>query len=451
MDRARLLERLGRYHWEAGDPGAAVEATEQAVALLAAEPASVLQARVLAALATRRVFIGDYDNALPLAERAIEVAAETGATAERARSLTALGIVRAQHGDPGAGLTALAQAYALARETGSVEDILLAASNQMYLLCTLGRFGEALDVAREARRVALALDAPPGQLSIFGNNMAAVLVATGQWREAERLLAELLTEASVNIERYLRLLQLELAVGRGDAGRVAELTALLATAPADPRLTGPLRACLAEHALNGGDLGAAAAEVAAGLDVLAATDLVDDKIRLHAAGARLSADLSRLPPAAWPRNSRAGWPPLSADFAGQARALVERHGANRPDLAAFGNSRPPSRLASTAPTTGRPGDRSRRRGGRPPSRTARLTPDSARLRPLGGRAPRSGGQGAGGLPEHRPRASLAAAARARRRTRSPRPADRPARHAPGRPRRGLARRRRARAVRPHRA
>jgi DNA-binding CsgD family transcriptional regulator len=336
VDSARLLERLGRYHWEAGNPGAAVEATEQAVALLTAEPASVLQARVLAALATRRVFIGDYDKALPLAERAIEVASETGATAESARSLTALGIIRAQHGDPEASLMALAQAYALAREAGRVEDIVHAASNRMYLLCTLGRFGEALNLAREARRVALALNAPPGQLSIFGNNMAAVLVATGQWGEAERLLAELVTEASVNIERYLRLLQLELAVGRGDAGGVAELTALLATAPADPRLTGPLRACLAEHALNAGDLGAVAAEVAAGLDVLAGTDLVDDKIRLYAAGARLAADLSRLPPAAWPKELGASRGPLAADFAGQARAIVERHGADRPDLAAFG-------------------------------------------------------------------------------------------------------------------
>ena len=336
VDRARLLERLGRYHWEAGDPGAAVEATEQAVALLEAEPASALQARVLAALATRRVLVGDYNKALPLAERAIEVASETGATAERARSLTALGIVRAQHGDPEAGLAALAQAYALARETGSVEDIVHAASNQMYLLCTLGRFGEALDAARGARRVALDLDAPPGQLSIFGNNMAAVLIATGQWQEAERLLAELVIEAPVNIERYLRLLQLELAVGRGDAGRAAEVAAILATAPADPRLTGPLHACLAEHALNAGDLGGAAAEILAGLDVVSATDLIDDKIRLLAAGARLAADLSRLPSAAWPRDVGTGWAPLAASFTNQARAIVERHGVNRPDLSAFG-------------------------------------------------------------------------------------------------------------------
>jgi DNA-binding CsgD family transcriptional regulator len=335
-ERARLLERLGRYYWEAGDSPAAVDATEQAARLLEAERPSALQARVLAVLATRRLSIGDYDNALPLAERAAAVARETGATAERARSLGALGIIRAQSGDAEAGLISLSQAYALACRAASVEDIVSAASYRMYVLCTLGRFSEALDVAREARQAALALDAQPGQLSIFGNNVASVLVATGQWAEAEKLISELITEASVNIERYLRLLQLELAVGCGAAGRVAELTAILATAPPDPWLIGKVHACLAEHALNSGDLSAAAAEVLAGLGVLEPTDFVDDKIQLHAAGARLAADLARLPPAARPLDLGAGWRQLEAGFADRARAIVDRHGANRPDLAAFG-------------------------------------------------------------------------------------------------------------------
>jgi DNA-binding CsgD family transcriptional regulator len=335
-ERARLLERLGRYYWEAGDSLAAMDATEQAVRLLEAEPPSALQARVLAALATRRLLIGDYDSARPPAERAADVARATGATAEHARSLGALGTIQAQRGDAEAGLTSLSQAYALACRAGRVEDIVSAASYRMYVLCTLGRFSEALDVAREARRVALALNAPPGQLSIFGSNAAAVLVATGQWAEAEKLISELVTEASVNMERYLRLLQLELAVGCGAAVRVAELTTILATAPPDPRLLGPVHACLAEHALNSRDLSAAAAEVLAGVDVLEPTDFVDDKIRLNAAGARLAADLTRLPSAARPRDLGARWRQLETGFADRARAIVERHGANRPDLAAFG-------------------------------------------------------------------------------------------------------------------
>jgi DNA-binding CsgD family transcriptional regulator len=335
-DRARLLERLGRYQWEAGDTRTAVETTERAVAVLDAEPPSVLQARALAALATRRVFVGDYDKALPTAERAIDAARIAGAAAEHARGLTALGVIRAQRGDLDAGLACLAAASALARETGSAEDIVDAASNQMYLLCTLGRFTEALEVAREGRRAALALDAPPGQLTIFGNNTAAVLVATGRWAEAEQLLGELVDEATANIERYLRLLQLELAVGRGDAERAVKLAAFLAAAAEDPRLTAPLHGCLAERALNAGNPVTAAAEITAGLTLLNGADLAEEEIRLLAAGARLAADLAELPPAARPAGLGPGWAELAATFARRARDIAGRHGGSRPDLAAFG-------------------------------------------------------------------------------------------------------------------
>ncbi|MGH3153294.1 MAG: ATP-binding protein, partial [Streptosporangiaceae bacterium] len=47
MDRARVLERLGRYRWEMGDLKVAVDAAEQAVLILDPEPPSRLQARVL--------------------------------------------------------------------------------------------------------------------------------------------------------------------------------------------------------------------------------------------------------------------------------------------------------------------------------------------------------------------------------------------------------------------
>ena len=79
MDRARRLERLGRYRWETGDPKAALDAAEQAVVILDPEPPSELQARVLAALATWRVLLGEADAALPLVTKAMEVAQHAGA------------------------------------------------------------------------------------------------------------------------------------------------------------------------------------------------------------------------------------------------------------------------------------------------------------------------------------------------------------------------------------
>ena len=108
VDLARRLERLGRYQWETGDPKAAVEATGRAMVILERHPPSLLQARVLAALATRRLFLGETDAALPLAVRAVAVAQDTGAAAVHAHGLATLGMIKAQRGELDAGARRLA-------------------------------------------------------------------------------------------------------------------------------------------------------------------------------------------------------------------------------------------------------------------------------------------------------------------------------------------------------
>jgi DNA-binding CsgD family transcriptional regulator len=335
-DHARLLERLGRYRWEAGDPRAAVEAAEQAVKLLEGDPPSALQARVLAAQATWRMLLGQLDEALPLTERAVRVAEKVGASAERAHGLATLGIIQAQRGDLDGGLKALHASFTLAHQAGSVEDVLRAANSHMYLLCTAGRFAEALDVARDGRRAARSLDAPATLTAVLDNNTAAVLVATGRWAEADQLLAELVGESVAHVTRYLDLLRLELAVGRGEVRRAAELVAALAKSPDDPRLIGPLHACLAEQALIAGDLAAAADEVLGGLAVLGGGALGEEEIRLLAAGSRLAADLASLPEPVRPREIAARWEPVAATFADRARTIVDRQASAQPVVTAFG-------------------------------------------------------------------------------------------------------------------
>jgi DNA-binding CsgD family transcriptional regulator len=335
-DRVRLLERLGRYRWEAGEPRAAVEATEQALGLLEAEPASLLQARILAASAAWRMFLGEPDEAMRLAVRAVAMAEQVGGVAERAHGLAALGILQAQRGELEAGLDALNTSFALACDIGSIEEVIRAATNHMYLLITIGRFTEALDVAGRGRRAARSLGAPPALMWILDNNTAAVLIWTGQWAEADRLLAELIGESHANVTRYLQLLQLELAVGRGERDRAEELAAALRKSPDDPRLLGPLHACLAEQALNAGDLATAADEVLNGLAALAGAVLPEEEIRLLAAGARAGADLALLPTAARPAGIAAGWDPAAAGLAQRAQQIADEHGAGEPVIAAFG-------------------------------------------------------------------------------------------------------------------
>ena len=335
-DRARLLERLGRYRFDASDVGAAVDATEQAVALLPDGPPSALRARVLAALATGRMLLGDFGGALPVAERAVTEAQQTGAVAEHAHGLATLGIILAHRGEFDAGIAALRTSFSLARSTGNVEDIVRAAADHMYLLGTAGRFTEALDVGKEGRAVAESLDAPPALTATLDNNIAAVLTATGRWAEADRLLAELMNESSGKATHNLQLMQLELAVGRGDRQRAANLAAALAKAPPAPGIAGPLRACLAEQALDVGNLAAAAGEVLDGLARLAGTGWAEQEIRLLAAGARIAADIAALPAADRPGHLPETWEPAAATFPERARAITDADGRGQPAVAAFG-------------------------------------------------------------------------------------------------------------------
>jgi hypothetical protein len=168
------------------------------------------------------------------------------------------------------------------------------------------------------------------------NNAAAVLHATGRWREADQLLAEVIGESEVTVTRYLELMQLELAVGRGDSGRAAKLAAGLEKAPPDPGLIGPLRACLAEQALYGGDLATAAGEVLDGLAALAGTGWWEEEIRLLAAGAWVAADLTGLLAAARPGDLPELWESAAVTFNDRARAIKNRDSARRPAVAAFG-------------------------------------------------------------------------------------------------------------------
>jgi DNA-binding CsgD family transcriptional regulator len=334
-DRARLLERLGRYRWEVGDPRAAVDASEEAVALLRGGPPSALRARVLAALATHRMLLGEFDEAWPAAEEAVEQARQAGAAAERAHGLSALGVILAERGDLDAGLAALRTSFTLAQQAGSIEDMIRGATNLMYVLCTVGRFAEALEAARAGRRAVRSLDAPPSVTSVLDYNTAAVLTATGRWAEAGRVLAEVDGESAV-YARYLELMRLELAVGRGDSERAAALAAGLEKAPQDPRLAGPLRACLAEQALNAGDLATATGEVLEGLAALEGADLAEAEVRLLAVGSRAAAELRVLPAVARPMDLADLWEPTAATFAARARAIVAADGGRRPLVAAFG-------------------------------------------------------------------------------------------------------------------
>ncbi|HYK69769.1 MAG TPA: AAA family ATPase [Streptosporangiaceae bacterium] len=334
-ERARLLERLGRYRWEADDPRAAVEATSEALALLEVGPPSALEARLLAALASWRLLLGEGRQARPPAEEAVAMAQLVGAEAEYARGLAILGIIQAQHGELEAGLAALRTSFSLAIAAGNVEGVIRAATNHVHLLYTAGRCAEALDVARTGRQAAQALTAPPPLTRALDYNTLMVLTATGRWSEADGLLDELVGDAPASGTGFLQLMQMELAVGRGERDRAREVAATLKTSADDPHLHAQLHACLAELALHDGDLVTASEEVLAGLAALAGATLPVEEVRLLANGARIGADLAELPEVARPPHMAVGWETAVASFAVRARAITEEHGREQPEVAAF--------------------------------------------------------------------------------------------------------------------
>ena len=239
VDRARRLERLGRYRWEMGDPKAAVQATEQAMVVLEQEQPSRLQARVLAALATRRMLLGEPAAAQPLAVRAVAVAQQVDADAASPMAWPRWGIIEAQYGDLDVGLADLQSAFTLAsgrqrrgHHPRRGESRPPAVSRRPFRRGGRGR-------ARTGRSAVAAMGAPPAITTGIGNNAAAALLASGRWAEADQLLAELVAESTTNFTRYLQLLQLELAVGRGEAERAADLAATLRKSPDDPSSSAP--------------------------------------------------------------------------------------------------------------------------------------------------------------------------------------------------------------------
>jgi hypothetical protein len=282
------------------------------------------------------MLLGDFGGALPVAERAVAEAQQAGAVAEHAHGLATLGIVLAHRGEFDAGIAALRTSFSLASGTGNVEDVVRAAADHSYLLGMAGRYTEALDVAKEGRAVAESLDAPPALTATLDNNIAGALTASGRWAEADQLLAELTGESSGQATHYLQLLQLELAVGRGDSQRAASLAAALAKAPPAPGLAGPLRACLAEQALYAGNLAAAAGEALDGLATVAGTGWAEDEIRLLAAGARVAAGIAALPATDRPENLPETWQQAALTFSERARAITDAEGCGQPAVAAFG-------------------------------------------------------------------------------------------------------------------
>ena len=111
-------QRLGSFHFLAGDGPAAESAFREALGLLPPEETSALAARLHAGLALLAAAWSRLDEARQPAPRRCEISREIGARREEGLALNAPALVAAARGDLESGERLLRQSLAIAREVG---------------------------------------------------------------------------------------------------------------------------------------------------------------------------------------------------------------------------------------------------------------------------------------------------------------------------------------------
>jgi DNA-binding CsgD family transcriptional regulator len=334
---AKLLERLGRFQWEAGRPVDMLASYERAERRLESELPSGLLAEVLAAHATGLMILGRYEPARELATRAVELARATGTDTAEGHAEATLGVLEAHAEALEPAIAHLRRALAIARASHDIEIALRGAVNLSYVLCTAGRFDEATDAITEGRALVRELGGHPSALSDLEHNAAAIYVATGRYDDALQLIDELTERPAGAMSDYLKVLRLEVAVARGDSAAAQPLLATLHERQVSPRLVTTIFACESELQLWQDDPARGALLASSGLVTLTDDSAYDaGAARLVAAGFRSLADLAARPPrSAEPQLVSAPWcEAFRRDLAARHADLEKRIGAD-PEVDAF--------------------------------------------------------------------------------------------------------------------
>lgn len=290
---AVLLEKLGRYQWEAGDSQASLDAYEEARRLLPAGERRLADARILAGQAHMLMLRGRFQESRTVAEEAIELAQELGAKAEESHALCTLGTDLGMLGDPVAAERALRKAWALAKEIGSIEDVSRAITNLADTLDFSGKLEEAAEVALEGFEMTVRYGVEFNAGGVMLGNAVSALRRLGRWDEAERHAARLTDRAPDGIIAPIQIALANICLARGDLAVARDHAATaerLCLRNTDPQYCGPLHTLRAELALAHGDLDAALQAVDDGLAALAGSEEEYLVVKLCAVALRGIAD-----------------------------------------------------------------------------------------------------------------------------------------------------------------
>lgn len=196
-------------------------------------PATHRRALLKAVIAGRLMLRDRLDEGLIAAEDALAEAEAAGSIEVQAHVHNTLGCLLLTSGDD-RGLRHLETSYRLASESGSLSDILRYHVNAAALLMGLGRFDDALDLARSGQVIAAERGHSAGHGAFLAGHEAEALALLGRWDEAVAVCeANLSHRPSALLHVHLLWTRAAIRIRRGDLSAAeADLDQIRRTATA---------------------------------------------------------------------------------------------------------------------------------------------------------------------------------------------------------------------------
>ncbi|HZA19523.1 MAG TPA: AAA family ATPase, partial [Actinomycetota bacterium] len=188
MSAALLHESLGVYLYANGEPAAALDAFESALAQSSGESEMIERARILAMAGRLHMRRGHHERALGFCEEALQLARKLGGKEVEGRALNPLGVMLATEGRFEEGIAHLRRALEIAEEVGEIEELASAYTNLGFALDISGRLREAVDISRQGADRAQEWGLAHTWGVLLRSNAAEALFELGEWTEMRSLI-----------------------------------------------------------------------------------------------------------------------------------------------------------------------------------------------------------------------------------------------------------------------
>jgi DNA-binding CsgD family transcriptional regulator/tetratricopeptide (TPR) repeat protein len=289
----RLLVRLGRTQWLAGDLVTATSTLEQAVSLVGDGPATATKARALAGMAGLLMLRGQTRRAIDIGQRALQLAEDAMAPGVTCFALNTLGPSLADAGRCPEGVDVARRGMAMAMERDRADDLHRAYANLATALQICGRLDEAERVAREGMEWARRRGMWRMQGAFLASTAASILLEQGRWPEATKLLEiEDVQDLKGVAHLHLAMTAGLIAVRSGrldDAHRYLDDSRATLARFRDAQFTGPIYRGSGELAIAESRFAEVQSLVDEGLELMSETDDLRNRAALLALGVMAAA------------------------------------------------------------------------------------------------------------------------------------------------------------------